>query len=172
MTCVKTPPVIRNARGFWLGSFVAAVVVCTAAFIAGGASASAAPEGAPNACGCYSDSTGSCYCGKKTKCGCPGECEPKGCEEKRQKQLEKEIAAETKKATAGQAAGKATKEKATKEKDDGDEGAPAAAAKKKAKPLSAAQKKELAKLLDAYLAEHPEGRSQTITQVRGALGGE
>jgi len=168
MTCVKTPPVVNNARRFWFGSFVAAIVVWGAALIAGGATAAAAPEGQPNACGCYSDGTGACYCGKKTKCGCPGECEPKGCEEKRQKQLEKEIAAETKKATSGQAAGKATKEKA--HADDADEAA--AATKKKAKPMSAAQKKELVKLLDAYLAEHPEGRSQTITEVRGTLGGE
>src|SRR3569623_14157 len=138
MTCVKTPPVIKNARGFWFGSFVAAVVVWAAAFVAGGSSATAAPEGKPYACGCYSDGTGACYCGKKTKCGCPGECEPKGCEEKRQKQLEKEIAEET----------------------------------KQAKPLSASQKKELVKLLVADLAEHPEGRSQTITEVRGTLGGE
>lgn len=63
----------------------------------------AAKGGAPakvvNACGCYADSQGRCFCGKgKAKCACPGECEPKGCEEKRAKQMEKEIAAETKKA--------------------------------------------------------------------------
>jgi len=167
MTCVTTPPVIKNARGFWLGSFVAAVVVWVAAFVAGGSSATAAPEGKPNACGCYSDGAGACYCGKKTKCGCPGECEPKGCEEKRQKQLEKEIAEETKKATSGQSTGKSK----AKEKDDSADTA-SEAPKKKAKPLSASQKKELVKLLDAYLAEHPEGRSQTITEVRGTLGGE
>ncbi len=167
MAAVNTPPTVtKNSRGFLLGSFVAAIVVWAGAFVAGAAgSASAAPEGTPNACGCYSDSTGSCYCGKKTKCGCPGECEPKGCEEKRQKQLEKEIAEETKKATAGKAAGKAAKEKEPEER--GDEGA---ATKKKAKPMSAGQKKELAKLLDAYLAEHPEGRSQTIAEVRSVLG--
>jgi len=168
MTCVKTPPVIKSARNFWLGSFVAAVVVWVAAFVAGGSNAAAAPEGKPNACGCYSDSTGACYCGKKTKCGCPGECEPKGCEEKRQKQLEKEIAEETKKATSGGGAGKATKEKTHESSEDGDDGA----AKKKAKPLSASQKKELVKLLDAYLAEHPEGRSQTVPEVRRVVGGE
>jgi hypothetical protein len=169
MAAVNTPPTVtRNSRGFLLGSFVAAIVVWAGAFVAGAASsASAAPEGTPNACGCYSDSTGSCYCGKKTKCGCPGECEPKGCEEKRQKQLEKEIAEETKKATAGKAAGKATK---SQEKEGAGDGGDAAAAKKKAKPMSAGQKKELAKLLDAYLAEHPEGRSQTIAEVRGVLG--
>jgi hypothetical protein len=54
-----------------------------------------------NACGCYQDTAGACFCGSsgtKGKCGCPGECEPKGCEEKRAKQMQKEIAAETKKA--------------------------------------------------------------------------
>ncbi len=51
-----------------------------------------------NACGCYRDVDGACYCGKKGKCDCPGECEPKGCEERRAKELEKEVAAETKRA--------------------------------------------------------------------------
>lgn len=52
-----------------------------------------------NACGCYRDAVGSCYCGKKAgKCVCPGECEPKGCEEKRAKELDKEIEAEARRA--------------------------------------------------------------------------
>jgi hypothetical protein len=51
-----------------------------------------------NACGCYKDTTGACFCGKKGKCACPGDCEPKGCEEKRNKEIQKEVAAETKKA--------------------------------------------------------------------------
>jgi hypothetical protein len=51
-----------------------------------------------NACGCYADAANNCFCGRKGKCDCPGECEPKGCEEKRAKQMEKEVAAETKKA--------------------------------------------------------------------------
>jgi hypothetical protein len=51
-----------------------------------------------NACGCYKDGTGACFCGKKGKCACPGDCEPKGCEEKRNKEIQKEVAAETKKA--------------------------------------------------------------------------
>ena len=38
-----------------------------------------------NACGCYRDSVGACFCGRKGKCECPGDCEPKGCEEKRAK---------------------------------------------------------------------------------------
>jgi hypothetical protein len=63
--------------------------------------AAAAATPAPkdmNACGCYKDAAGACMCSKKGKCNCPGECEPQGCEEKRQKDMEKEIAAETKKA--------------------------------------------------------------------------
>jgi len=165
MAAVKPSTVIKNARGFWFG-VVAAVVIWGGAFVAGASSASAAPEGKPNACGCYSDSTGACYCGKKTKCGCPGECEPKGCEEKRAKQMEKEIAAETKKATSG-GGGKSSK---TKVKEESSGESEAEAPKKKAKALSAAQKKELVKLLDAYLAEHPEGKSQTIGEVRRAVG--
>jgi hypothetical protein len=60
--------------------------------------ADAGPKHEVNACGCYKDAAGACFCGKKGKCACPGECEPKGCEEKRNKAIEKEVAAETKKA--------------------------------------------------------------------------
>src|ERR1700710_601206 len=50
-----------------------------------------------NACGCYRDSVGSCFCGKKGgKCVCPGECEPQGCEDKRAKEMQKEVDAEAK----------------------------------------------------------------------------
>ena len=63
------------------------------------ATSQAAPAHAVNACGCYKDAADRCFCGKgKGKCVCPGECEPKGCEEKRAKELDKQIAAETKKA--------------------------------------------------------------------------
>jgi len=61
----------------------------------------AAEAAAPalNACGCYRDAIGSCYCGRKGgKCACPGECEPQGCEEKRAKELQKEVDAEAKRA--------------------------------------------------------------------------
>ena len=54
---------------------------------------------ARNNCGCYKDGA-TCFCDKKAKCGCPGDCEPKGCEEQRDKALQKEIDAETKKAAA------------------------------------------------------------------------
>jgi len=71
------------------------------AFQVGAWTSSRTAEAAPppsNTCGCYRDSVGTCYCGKKAKCGCPGECEPKGCEEKRAKEIEKEIEAEAKRA--------------------------------------------------------------------------
>jgi len=64
-----------------------------------------APKGGPppgesiNACGCYHDAKGSCVCtDKKGKCECPGECEPVGCGEKRDKEMEREMAAEIKRA--------------------------------------------------------------------------
>ena len=43
-----------------------------------------------NACGCYEDSSGICRCARQNKCGCPGECEPNGCEDRRRKELAKE----------------------------------------------------------------------------------
>jgi hypothetical protein len=49
-----------------------------------------------NLCGCYEDSNGLCHCSKKNRCGCPGECEPTGCEDKRRKELEKEAQQELK----------------------------------------------------------------------------
>jgi type IV secretory pathway VirB10-like protein len=55
-----------------------------------------------NACGCFQTTAGECICTRKSKCDCPGECEPKGCDEKRQKELEKEIKEETRKAEAAE----------------------------------------------------------------------
>ena len=52
-----------------------------------------------NACGCYHDAKGGCVCtDKKGKCECPGECEPVGCDEKRDKEMQREMAAEIKRA--------------------------------------------------------------------------
>jgi hypothetical protein len=65
---------------------------------ASSASGDEGPKHEVNACGCYKDAAGACFCGKKGKCSCPGDCEPKGCEEKRNKEMQKEVAAETKKA--------------------------------------------------------------------------
>jgi hypothetical protein len=90
----------------------ARVWLVIAAILTGGAALSGAPAAAKgnkqaddssakhevNACGCYADATGACFCGKKSKCACPGECEPKGCDAKREKELQKQVQAETKKA--------------------------------------------------------------------------
>jgi hypothetical protein len=87
------------------------------------ATADAGPKKAVNACGCYKDTAGACFCGKKGKCACPGDCEPKGCEEKRNKEIQKEVAAETKKAHEAdkkqRASSHESAKKETKHKPDG-----------------------------------------------------
>jgi hypothetical protein len=135
-----------------------------------------------NACGCRQTGQGLCYCEKKSKCGCPGECEPKGCEERRSKQLEKEIQAETKKAQEA-ARRQGREHRSADDSDDDDDRMPRAAlhvgnkspgdgkssrastAKMTAK-MTAAQKKELARLLGLYLAEHPDHGGRAVEQVR------
>jgi len=130
-----------------------------------------AAENAPNACGCYRDSAGGCFCAKKAKCGCPGDCEPKGCDEKREKQLQKDIAAATKQAAAGKQGVVPADNDRTREPPAPGGNVSSPGAKKKPKPLSEAQKKDLVRLLDTYLAEHPEGANQTISEIRSAVGG-
>jgi hypothetical protein len=94
----------EEAMGRTHGIVLAMVLALLVAGLAGNASAKGKKATAPaapkalNACGCYTDPTGKCFCGRRGKCECPGECEPKGCEEKRAKQMQREIAAETKKA--------------------------------------------------------------------------
>jgi len=39
-----------------------------------------------NACGCWRLQSGYCSCGTLAKCGCPGDCEPSGCVEQRQRE--------------------------------------------------------------------------------------
>lgn len=52
-----------------------------------------------NACGCYRTDAGACFCGDKNgACSCPGDCEPMACEQKRAKEIQREVAAETKRA--------------------------------------------------------------------------
>jgi len=95
---------MRNVRGL-LPMLMMAVTGTLA--LGGGSRLARAADQKVNACGCYRDAVGSCFCGKSGKsdrrgmqgrCSCPGECEPKGCEEKRAKELEKEVDAETKRA--------------------------------------------------------------------------
>jgi Ni/Co efflux regulator RcnB len=121
-----------------------------------------------NACGCSGEGD-SCICERKAKCGCPGECEPKGCEAERQKQLQKEIDAETKRAMEQEKAQNKPKEQA-KSDDDSDSAATDKGGKKSAvRPMNASQKKQFLKLLEAYLAEHPEAANKMLSEVRSEL---
>ncbi len=133
--------------GFVLGSVL---VVCLAGAVGA--------EPARNDCGCYRDGA-TCFCDKKAKCGCPGDCEPKGCEEQRDKALQKEIDAETKKAAASGHKTPAS-----------DEESPTTKASSGHK-MSAAQSKQLAKLLDLYLSEHPDARGKSIEDLRSDVSG-
>ena len=128
----------------------------------------AAPE--RNSCGCYKDGA-TCFCDKKAKCGCPGDCEPKGCEAQRDKELQKEIDAETKKAAAsGRRTSGGDEESSKQEKQEKNEesAAPKASSSRK---MTAAQSKQLAKLLDLYLGDHPDARGKPIEEVRSDISG-
>ena len=109
-----------------------------------------------NKCGCYADTAGTCYCNKNAKCGCPGECEPKHCEAQRQKQFDREIQAETRKAAA---AGR----KSAPEPASAKEAAPRE--KSVARGMSGSQKRELSRLLNAYLSENPNDRGKSVGDV-------
>jgi hypothetical protein len=148
-----------------------------------GAAVAFAQEAARNACGCYRGAQGMCYCDKKAKCGCPGECEPKGCEEQRSKEIEREIEAETKKAAEaarrqqdadkgeGSTEGRETPQKAAAPKGKAPSETPvtartAAPRIAPAPKMTPAQRKQLARLLGLYLAENPEGREKTAEEIR------
>ena len=69
----------------------------------GKAGAAEKPSGLPpgvtlNACGCYAKGSGCVCTNKKAKCECPGECEPAGCEDKRNKELTKQYEDEVRRA--------------------------------------------------------------------------
>ena len=125
---------------------------------------------APNKCGCTrNESNNTCSCAKGAKCGCPGDCEPKGCEEKREQQMKREIEAETKKAEASQhrkAGGQGQGEDDSSARDQAPSPKKAASHR-----LSAAQGKQLAKLIDLYLSDHPDARGSSIEEVRNAVAG-
>jgi hypothetical protein len=121
---------------------------------------------ARNDCGCYKDGATS-FCDKKAKCGCPGDCEPKGCEEQRDKALQKEIDAETKKAAASGHKSSGGGEESPKAKKDESAAAKASPGHK----MTAAQAKQLAKLLDVYLGDHPDARGKSIEDVRNDVSG-
>lgn len=159
----------RGSRQIAFQLILAAGFIAAVTCVASPARAAEPGEGV-NACGCRKDSAGSCYCDRKAKCGCPGECEPKGCEEKRAKQLEKEIELETKKA---EAAGR--KERAAEAGEDRapppERKEPAEATPKKHPEhrMTPAERHALHRLLDLYVAEHPESRQKSIEQTQADL---
>jgi hypothetical protein len=89
-----------------------------ALFALGSLVMTAAPAAAqtPNSCGCYADPQGACICTKKSKCGCPDECEPVGCEEKRLRQANKDAELELKRIAAREKKKSAEAQKEVKEK--------------------------------------------------------
>lgn len=121
-----------------------------------------------NACGCSGEGD-SCICEKKAKCGCPGECEPKGCEAERQKQLQKEIDAETKRAKEDEKARNKPKEEAKSDDDSASSAADKGGKKSAVRPMNAKETKQFLKLLEAYLAEHPEAATKMLSEVRSEL---
>ncbi|HEY0706135.1 MAG TPA: hypothetical protein VGG33_05025 [Polyangia bacterium] len=109
--------------GLVVGGFLGVAAVSTSSAHAAdkASETSSAAMPATNACGCYEDSAGVCHCAKKNKCGCPGECEPAGCEQKRQKQLEKETSEELKRQQSEDKKRNAELEKKREELDRKDE---------------------------------------------------
>jgi hypothetical protein len=115
-TLLGQTPLAQTRLVFMVGS----LLLANAAIVT---SSSAPHAQAANACGCYRDDQGGCKCAKKSKCGCPEECEPVGCEEKRQKQADREADAALKKIAARERqksadAAKQTKAAKAKAKDD------------------------------------------------------
>jgi len=157
---------------------VAQLVLCAALVLPSAASRLARADKHPtNACGCYGE-INACFCEKKAKCGCPGECEPKGCEEDRQKKLQKEIDEETKKAReaekaqAEKAQAKAKELAKSSQPDDEEDstaGADKGAKAGKVRKLTSSQKKQLQKLIDAFLVEQPDAGQKTLAEVRKEL---
>jgi hypothetical protein len=145
-----------------LGMKLFGVVLGTVLVVSLAGAVGAAPE--RNNCGCYKDGA-TCFCDKKAKCGCPGDCEPKGCEAQRDKELQKEIDAETKKAAAsGQRSSSGDEESPKSKQEKREERASPKASS--AHRMTAAQSKQLAKLLDLYLGDHPDARGKSIEDVR------
>jgi len=157
----------KNMQASWKRLWVSAAVGA-AMLVLGGVSAHAgSDEHKPNACGCYQKSDGSCVCGHGSKCGCPEECEPKGCEEKRQKEMDKEIQAETRKAQDAEK--KRNEEAAAKAKalektfaDDGeDEGSGAAAEESAPEPKDKAKKDKAKDRKDPQQKKDKQGKKDT-----------
>jgi len=115
-----------------------------------------------NACGCTQTDSGGCVCDKKARCGCPGQCEPRGCEAQRERTFQRELDAETRKARDADRQRAAAK----------DEASPKAAPSPPPRPardMTSLQQKELVRLLDLYFAAHPGARSASAGELRDQI---
>ena len=131
--------------------------------------ATAAAGGDRNACGCYGDGAGTCYCDKGARCGCPGECEPKGCEQQRERQFEKEVETETRRAKdlerASEGKGPDTETPAPPPPPP----RPPASTHARARQLTAREQHELARLLTLYVAGDPARQSMSSEEILSNL---
>ncbi len=152
----------QRRRSLRVAVRVLVVATIVAAFLP---STAVAADEERNHCGCYRDPSGACFCEKKAACGCPGECEPRGCEEKRERDLQKEIQAETKKAEESGRKQAGSSDEESSPQDAATQPKPRAAHAR----LSPAQAKQLVKLLDLYFGEHPGAGGKTLQDVREEL---
>lgn len=126
------------------------------------------PSGRPTSAAAGAIRAGACYCSRDAKCGCPGECEPKRCEKKRAKEMDKQVEIETKKAKA------AAHEKRPVRSTDDESPKPTRAAQQPAPKhaehrMSAADQRRLGHLLEAYVAQEPEARHLTVESFMSSL---
>jgi len=136
------------------------VILCVALALAAGRSRAAER----NACGCTQTDSGACICDKKATCGCPGQCEPRGCEAQRERTFQRELDAETRKAR------EADRQHATPKDEASPKAAPATtAAPRPVRDMTSLQQKELVRLLDLYFAAHPDARSASAGNLRNQI---
>ena len=138
-------------------NYFVAVILCGAFVLAAGR-ARAAEQ---NACGCTQTDSGACICDKKARCGCPGQCEPRGCEAQRERSFQRELDAETRKARD------ADRQRAAGKDEAGPKAAPPAP--RAARDMTSLQQKELVRLLDLYFAAHPDARSASAGALRDQI---
>ena len=106
---------------------------------AGAEKPSDAPPGVTlNACGCYAKGNGCVCTNKKAKCECPGDCEPAGCDEKRNKELEKEYSDAVKQRAGRRQEARRGREKKIQDAEKKRQAEEAAAEKKRAEDGGAA----------------------------------
>lgn len=115
-----------------------------------------------NACGCTQTDSGACICDKKARCGCPGQCEPRGCEAERERTFQRELDAETRKARD------ADRQRAAGKDEAGPKAAPPPPPRA-SRDMTSLQQKELVRLLDLYFAAHPDARSASAGALRDQI---